>query len=177
MSSMVSLGVWATGQELLRATHPMEVVTISIQVIPVASSCMMWPVYIVATTGLTIASGCMGSRGFPRAVAGNRSLCRQAITSLKPGCQTTSCIGSGDPDGDVESQSAHLTCGCSSAHQHQALHSPELWLQCLHLDSLRAREACPVAVTGWEGCSTFLQPGTDLGKTLPLSTPHVVSGA
>ena len=43
------------------------------------------------------------------------------------------------------------------------LSSPQaLWLWCLCFDSLRVRAVHPAAVTGWGGCSTFVQ----LGKSL-----------
>ena len=158
MSSMVTLGVWAAGWVHLRATHPMEVVTISIYVIPEASSCTMWLAHTIATAGSTTASGCVASRGALKAVAGDRSLCRQAITSLKPRGRVTTCIGSGDL-GEVESCSVCLTCKHSSSLWHQALLASELWWWCLCLDLLKAREACPVAVTNQEGCSTFSQTG------------------
>ena len=74
MSSMVGPGVTRLGPP--RATHPTEVVTVSIYVIPVASSCTMWLVHIVATVGLIATSSCRGSRGALLAVTGYRSLHR-----------------------------------------------------------------------------------------------------
>ena len=66
----------------------------------------MWLAHTVATAGSTIAFGYMGSMGTSEVVKGDGSLCRQAITSLKPGGGATSGIGSGDLAGDVESCSA-----------------------------------------------------------------------
>ena len=141
------------------------------------SSCTMWLVHIIAITGLAITSGCMGSRGVSKVVAGDGSLCRQAVTSLKLRGSAISCTGSGDLGGDAESCSACLTCWNSSALWHLALLSPELWLQCLCLDFLRARGVWPAAVTGWEGCSTFLQLGNWLGEASTFVHPsHVTWG-
>ena len=137
MSSMVSPGIWAAGWEHLRATHPMEVVTISIYMTPEALSCTMWLAHTVSTMGLTIASGGMGSRSTLNAVTGDGSLHRQAVTSLKPGGRATTCIGSRD-FGKVESHSAHSTCKHSFTLWCQALLSLELQWQCLCLYSLKA---------------------------------------
>ena len=134
----------------------MEVVTVSIYVIPEASSCAMQLAHTIATEGLIIASGCVGSRGTSKVVTGNGSPYRQAIISSKFRCRATTCIGFGD-SGEGESHSACLTCKCSSALWHQALLASELQWWCLCFDSPKAGEACPAAVTGWEGCSTFSQ--------------------
>ena len=83
-------------------------VTISKYMIPEAFSCTMQLAHPIATVGSTVASGGMGSRGALKVVAGDRSLYRQVITSLKPGCRVTTCIGSRDL-GEVESHSACLT--------------------------------------------------------------------
>ena len=85
----------------------MEVVTISIYVIPEASSCTMQLAHIIATTGLAITSVCMYSRGTLKVVVDNRSPHRQAVTSSKPKGGATTCIGSGDL-GEGESHSATL---------------------------------------------------------------------
>ena len=122
--------------------------------------------HTIATTGLTIAPGCMGSRGTSEVVKGNGSLHRQAVTSLKPRSRETSGVGYGDLAGEMESCSAWSPCKHSSALQCWALLSPELQLQCLHLNSLTTREACPAVATGWEVCSTFLQLGNGFGEAL-----------
>ena len=72
-SSMVGPGVTRLGP--LRATDPMEVVTVSIYVIPMASSCTMQLAHIMATVGLIVTSSCRGSGGASLAVTGNGSLC------------------------------------------------------------------------------------------------------
>ena len=63
MSSMVGPGAWIPRLGPPRATCLMEVVTVSIYVIPVASSFMMWLAHIVATIGSTTASICKGLGG------------------------------------------------------------------------------------------------------------------
>ena len=141
-----------------RATHPTEVVTISMYVIPMASSCTMQLVHIVATASPIVTSSHRDSRGTSKAVAGDGSLHRQAITSQKPGGGTTSCAISRGPVGDMDSGFVSSTHWCSSTLQHQDLLPPELWLQGLHLDSWDIRGACPAAVTGLEGCNTSLHP-------------------
>ena len=118
----------------------------------------MWLAHTMATMGLTVASGHMGSRGTSKVVAGDGSLCRQAITYLKPGGRVTTCIGSGD-SGEVESHSVCSTCKCSSTLWSCTLLAPELLWCCLYLNLLKAGGACPVVVTNWEGCSTFSQLG------------------
>ena len=165
-SSMVSLGVWVAGWLHSRATQPMEVVTISIYVIPEASSCTMQLVHNVATVGSPIASDCMCFRGTSKVVTGDGPPHRQAITSSKPGGRATTCIGSRDL-GEGESHSACSTCKCSSVLWHQALLASELQWQCLCFTSPKMGEACPMAETGQEGCSTFSQPGNWLeGATI-----------
>ena len=42
---------------------------------------------------------------------------------------------------------------------------PELWLQCLHSDSLRVGGFYPTVVTSQGGCSTFIQLGKPLWGT------------
>ena len=156
---MVSQGFWAAGQVHQRATQPMEVMTISIYVTLEALSCTTWLAHIVASAGLTTTSGCMDSRDTSRAVTGNGSPHRQAVTSSKPRGGATTCHGSGNL-GEGESHSA---CKCSSALWHWALLAPELWWWCLNFDSPKARGPCSTAVTGWEGCSTFSQLGNQFG--------------
>ena len=58
MSSMVSPGAWVARCGPPRATHPMEVVMVSMYIIPVASSCTMQLVHIMATVGSIVASSC-----------------------------------------------------------------------------------------------------------------------
>ena len=114
MSSMVSLGVWATGWAHLRATQHMEVVTVSMYVTLEDLSCTTWLVHIVGTVGSSIAFSGMCSRGTLQMVAGDGPPHRQAITSLKPGGGATTCIG----PGDLGEGGSHSTCSawnCSSA--------------------------------------------------------------
>ena len=176
ISSTVSLGVWAAGQLHPRTTRPMEVVTISIYVIPETSSCTMWLVHIVAIVGLPITSGCMCSRGTLEMVAGNGPPCRQAITSLKPRGGTTTCIGPGDM-GEGESHSTCSACNHSSALWHWALLASELWWWYLHFNSPKVGEVCPTVVTGQEGAALSPNWGTGLGEPLSLPIPHVAPGA
>ena len=63
----------------------------------------------------------MGSGGASKAVAGDRSLHRQAITSLKPGGGATSCTASRGLGGDADSGIVSSTCWCSSTLQCWAL--------------------------------------------------------
>ena len=113
-------------------------------------------------TGSKTASGCVNSRGTLRAIAGNVSPCRQAITPSKPRGGATTCVGSGD-SGEGESHSASSACDCFSALWLQALLASELWWQCLCFDSPRASGVCPMAVTGREGCNTYSQLGNWFG--------------
>ena len=93
-----------------RATHPMEVVTVSMYIIPVASSCTMQLAHIMATVGSIVASSRRGSGGTLRAVAGDGSLHRQAITFWKPRGGATSYTISRGPVGDVDSCFVSSTC-------------------------------------------------------------------
>ena len=68
-----------------------------------ALSCTMWLAHTIATVHSTIASSHMGSRCTLKAVAGDGSLLRQAITSLKPGGGATPCTAPRGQDGDTES--------------------------------------------------------------------------
>ena len=143
-----------------------------------ASSCTMQLAHIIATAGLNIASSCRGSGGASKAVAGNRSLCRQGVTSLKSGGGATSCAASRGPGGDADSCLVPSTCWHSSTLRHWALLHPELWLWGLHLDSQETRGACPTAVTSLEGCNTSLHPGNLVGEasTLMVYSLHSVWG-
>ena len=164
MSSIVSLGVWATGWAYLRATWPTEVVTISTYMTPEASSCTTWLVHIIATAGSSIASTCMCSRGTLEMVRGEGPLHRQAVTFSKPGSGATAGAGSRDSD-EGESCSACPACRCSSALRCQALLASELWWWYLHFNSPGAGEVHPTVVTSQEGCNTFSQLGNQLGGT------------
>ena len=112
---MVGPGVARLGPP--RATHPTDVGTVSIYVVPMASSCTMWLAHIVATVGLIATSSHRGSRGASLAVASNGSLHRQAITSQKLGGGVTSCAVSRGPVDDVGSDFVLSLCRCSSALQ------------------------------------------------------------
>ena len=78
MSSMVSPGAWVTEQVEAPEGHlsHMEVVTVSMYIIPVASSWTMQLVHIVATVSSIVASSCRGSWGTLKAVARDGSLHR-----------------------------------------------------------------------------------------------------
>ena len=131
----------------LMATHPMEVVTVSMYVIPMASFCTMQLVHIVATVSWIVASSCRGSGGTSKTVAGNGSLCRQAITSWKPGGGATSCtISRGQLVMWILVCLLNLlTPFCPLALSPPA-HITLLWGLCF--DSWGIGGACPVAVTG-----------------------------
>ena len=62
MSSMVGPGAWIPRLGPPRAAYPMEVVMVSIYVIPMASSVMVQLVHIMATIGSITASSHKGSR-------------------------------------------------------------------------------------------------------------------
>ena len=175
MSSMVGPRAWVARWGPPRATHPTEVVTVSMYIIPVASSCTMQLVHIMATVSSIVVSSPRGSRDALRVVANDRSLCRQAITFQKPGGDATSCTISRGLVGDVDSCFVSSTCWHSSALWHQALLPPDLWLWGLCFDSQGIRGACPVAVTSQEGCNTSLQPGNWVGDPAFLvgSSPRV----
>ena len=133
---------------------------------------MMWLVHIVAITGSTIISGYMGSLGASAAVVGEGSLHKQATTPVKPGASVISCTSLGDSGGDTGCNST--VCRHSSTLRCQALLPPVLWLWCLHFNSPRSRVIGSMAVTGWGGCSTFIQPGKLLlgASTFPCSLCH-----
>ena len=100
MSSVVGPRSWIPRLGAPRATHPTEVLMVSIYVIPVASSCTMWLVHIMATVGSIATSICRGYRGAFLAFTSDRSLHRQSITSQKPGGGATShAVSRGPVDG------------------------------------------------------------------------------
>ena len=68
----------------LRATLPMEVVTVSMYVMPVASSLMMWLILMVEILGVATTPMGMVPRGTSRATSTSSGVCRQAITPAKP---------------------------------------------------------------------------------------------
>ena len=175
MSSMVGPWRLATMWGFLRATLPMETVTMSIYVTPVASSWTMWVVYIISTVGPANVSGCLVSEGASREAGDGESLSRHATTPLKPGGSAISGLGSGDPGNDVELDFCSacfgsLTCWCWAL-------LPTLWLlhHCLSLP--RVRGVHPVEITSQAGCSTSVQPGNVAPWNFHLFLfPHATKG-
>ena len=102
-----------------------------------------------------------------RAIAGDGSSHRQAITFLKPRGGATTCSDSGD-HGEDESP-ACPACTHSSALWHWAPLASELLWQCLHFDSPEDGGNCPTVVTSQEGCNTFSQLGNQFGGTSILA--------
>ena len=84
MSSMVDPRAWMARQGPPRATCTMEVVPVSMHIIPMASSCTMQLAHIMATTRSIVASSDKGSGGTLKAVTSNGSLHKQVITFWKP---------------------------------------------------------------------------------------------
>ena len=76
----------------LRAYLPMEVVTISIYVMPVALSLMMWLVLMVEIPGVATNSMGMVPRGASRATSTSSGVCRQAITPAKLHSRVGGCM-------------------------------------------------------------------------------------
>ena len=72
-------------QGFLKATLPTKVVTVSMYVTTVTSSCTIWMAYIVATVDPAITPGGLISGGASTGAGKGESLIRQATTSLKPG--------------------------------------------------------------------------------------------
>ena len=68
---------------LLRATLPMEVVTVSIYVTPVVSSLVMRLVLMVEIQGVATNPMGMVPRGTSRATSTSSGVCRQAVTHAK----------------------------------------------------------------------------------------------
>ena len=74
----------ASESGLLRATLPMEVVTVSTYVTPVALSLTMQLVLTVEILGATTTPMGMVPRGSSRATSTSSGICRQAVTPAKP---------------------------------------------------------------------------------------------
>ena len=80
------VGPWDEASESgpLRATLPMEVVTVSIYVKPVASSLMLWPVLMVEILGVATTVMDRVLWGASEAISDGSGLHRQAVTPAKP---------------------------------------------------------------------------------------------
>ena len=83
MSSIVGPEDKVPESGLLRATLPTEVVTVSMYVIPVASSLMMWLMLTIDILGANNTPKGMVPRGGSRATSTSSGVCRQAITPIK----------------------------------------------------------------------------------------------
>ena len=136
---------------------------------PVASSCTIWVVYIVATAGPAITLGDLVTGGTSMGTGEGGLLISQATTSLKPGGGATSGLGSGDPRDDVKSDFSSVALLHSLACWCWALLPPELWLWWCCLNLPRVGGVCPVGVTSQAGCSTCIQPGKLVHGTSLLS--------
>ena len=90
---------------LLRATLPMEVVTVSMYVTPVASSLTMWLMLTIDIPGAATTPKGMVPRGSSRATSTSSGVHRQAITPVKlcsrvGGCTSeNACTGKEGLDG------------------------------------------------------------------------------
>ena len=167
-------GVWTTGQVHPRATWPMEVVTVSIYVIPEASSCTTWLAHIIASVGSIITFDCMCSRGTLKAVTGplaGRPLPPQSQgaglllalvleTWVRVNLVLPSLFASALPPFGIELSLLQNSSGSASALTHQMWERFVLWWW------LAGRDAA-------------LSPnqGTGLGEPLSLSSPHAVPRA
>ena len=83
-SSIIGLEDEASESGLLRATLPMEAVTVSMYVMPVASCLTMHLVLTVDIPGAAITPMGMVTRGSSRATSTSSGVCRQAVTPAKP---------------------------------------------------------------------------------------------
>ena len=77
----------------------------------------MWVVYIIATMGSATISGCLIPGGASMGAGEEESLCKQAITLLKPRGGVTCGMGLGDLGHDAVSNSACTACLHSSTLQ------------------------------------------------------------
>ena len=103
-------------QRFPRATLSTKAVTVSMYITPVASSCTIQVVDIVATVDSTIT---LVDLVFQRGLNGGQRGCtliRQAATSLKPGGGATPGLGMGDPHNDIELDSSSMALLHSLAH-------------------------------------------------------------
>ena len=80
------VGPWDEASESgpLRATLPMEVVTVSIYVTPITSSLMMRLILMVEIPGVTTTPMDRVSWGASEAISNGSGVCRQAVTPAKP---------------------------------------------------------------------------------------------
>ena len=146
----------ASESGLLRATLPMEVVTMSIYVTPVTSSLMMWLVLMVEIWGVTTTPMDMVPWGASKAISKGSGIQRQAVTPVKPcgwvnGHTTANaCTGEEGLDGvGVFNREAGAFTGTVQGS----------WIgPTFGLEALDGWEISPVATTGWDGCRTFSNP-------------------
>ena len=159
------MGPWVEASCLgpLRATHPTEVVMVSILVTPTTSSFMMQLALMDAMVGANIAAILKGSWGTSWTFSGGESLCRQAATPMKPGGsithQTISSSFGGDGGSDL------VICGVNSfGCCHPTILSLELWPWSLCLGPCKMGGRCLAATTDLEGCSTSFHPENWFGR-------------
>ena len=94
MSSIVGPEDGASGSGPLRATLPMEVVTVSKKVMPVTLSLTMWLALILEIPGVATSLIGMVPMGGSRSTSTSSGVCKQAITPKEPcggvgGCTST----------------------------------------------------------------------------------------
>ena len=99
ISSMVGPVGQASGSGPLRVTLPMEVVTVSIYVMPVNSSLTMWLERTLEIPGAVTSPMGIVPTGASRSTSTTSGVCKQAVTAEKPhggvgSCTSTkACVG------------------------------------------------------------------------------------
>ena len=166
------VGPWDEVSEsrLLRATLPMEVVTMSIYVIPVASSLMMWLILMVEIPGVATTPMDMVPWGTSEAISRGCDVRRQAVTPAKLhggviGHMTANaCTGEKGLDGVGVFNRG--TGGFAGPARGRWVGPP------LGLEALHGGEISSAATTGQEGCRIFSHP-KNLGLLLSMANSGV----
>ena len=140
----------------LRATLPMEVVTVSMQVTPVTSSLMMWLVLTIDILGAATTPKGMVPRGSSRATSTSSGICRHAVTPAKLCGRVGSCMRANACTGEEGLGGVGVfgweTGGCMGIIW-------ESWLDpTFGFEVLDGWGISPAATTGQDGCRTFSHP-------------------
>ena len=161
-SSVGILGSTAI-RDISMATSPIEAVTVSKYVMPVASSWFILVDVKVVMAGPTKRPGGISSGGPPMVTCGGWPLVKDWAIFLKPGSGTFGGSGIWDSHDKAELESACPLLLCSSIWWCQGLLLLELQLWWCHLMSPKLKGTFPTGVTGQDEC-ICVQPGSSHGR-------------